>query len=79
MTSHPASEFQLTWDERFDQPIADQVQPGRGFGTVVLERVAPISLDGKATTTRTPTRITWSLEAPASSVLVQDADASGKQ
>jgi PAS domain S-box-containing protein len=79
VTPHPASEFQLTWDERFDQPIADQVQPGRGFGTVVLERVAPVSLDGKATTTRTPTQITWTLVAPASSVLIQDADAADRQ
>lgn len=79
MTADPPSEFQLTWDERFDQPLDDEIQPGRGFGTVVLERVAPISLDGKATITRTPTRITWSLVAPAGSVLVEEPGAADEQ
>ncbi len=79
MTPHPASEFQLTWDERFDQPMVDQVPRGRGFGTVVLERVAPIALDGKASSVRTPTRITWSLVAPASSVLIRESGAFDEQ
>jgi PAS domain S-box-containing protein len=79
MTPHPAPEFQLTWDERFDQPIADHVHPGTGFGTVVLERVAPLSLDGKATSVRTPTRITWTLVAPTRSVLAQEPDDVGEQ
>ena len=76
MTPPPASQFELTWDERFDQPMQHQAQPGRGFGTVVLERVAPLSLDGKATVARTPTRITWNLTASASSVVVPEPGAS---
>jgi PAS domain S-box-containing protein len=71
----PTSELELTWDEKFDRPVVDDVQQGKGFGTVVLKRIAPIALNGRATITKTPSRISWTLVAPASAVLMQDQDA----
>lgn len=71
----PTSELELTWDEKFDRPVVDDVQQGKGFGTVVLKRIAPIALNGRATITKTPSRISWTLVAPASAVLMQDQNA----
>jgi PAS domain S-box-containing protein len=67
-------ELTVTWDEAFDEPLELEPQGGRGFGTVVLERVTPAALNGRASATRTASRITWTLEAPASSVLVDESD-----
>ncbi|MBL8593318.1 MAG: PAS domain S-box protein [Devosia sp.] len=67
-----APELKVTWDEVFDEPLEPEPQGGRGFGTVVLERVTPAALDGRARSERTASHITWTLEAPASSVLAAD-------
>ena len=73
----PVAELAMTWDENFDEPLVAEPQAGRGFGTVVLERVTPVALNGRASTTRTASRITWTLEAPVSSVLMEEAGAEG--
>lgn len=67
----PEPKLRVTWDEAFDEPLNPQPQGGRGFGTVVLERVTPIALNGKAHTERTSSRVTWTLVAPVSSVVEQ--------
>lgn len=77
LTGGAAPELKLTWDESFDEARAPVPHTGRGFGTVVLERVTPVALNGRASTTRTPSRITWTLEAPASSVLMEEAGTDG--
>ncbi len=63
-------EFQVVWDET-SKPRA--TPPGvlrRGFGSVVLQRVAPQSLSGSAVLEQTPGHVRWSLAAPAESTLV---------
>ncbi|OEO29482.1 histidine kinase [Devosia insulae DS-56] len=77
VSREPAAELTLTWDESFDEPLVPEPRAGRGFGTVVLERVAPFALNGRASISRSPSRITWTLEAPASSVLMEQAGADG--
>lgn len=77
LTRGPAPELKVTWDESFDEPVQPQEQSGRGFGTVVLERVTPVALNGRASTERSDTRITWTLEAPASSVLAEVSSTDG--
>jgi two-component sensor histidine kinase len=71
----PTPELKVSWDEAFDEPLVPEPQAGRGFGTVVLERVTPVALNGRANTTRTASRITWTLEAPVSSILVEEGGA----
>ncbi|RYE46834.1 MAG: PAS domain S-box protein [Hyphomicrobiales bacterium] len=71
----PTPELKVSWDESFDEPLVPHPQAGRGFGTVVLERVTPVALNGRANTTRTASRITWTLEAPVSSILVEEGGA----
>ncbi|HEV2514218.1 MAG TPA: PAS domain S-box protein [Devosia sp.] len=70
-------ELTVNWDEAFDEPLELEPQSGRGFGTVVLERVTPVALNGRARASRTRSGITWTLEAPANSVLMQEAGADG--
>jgi PAS domain S-box-containing protein len=72
LTRGPAPVLTVRWDEAFDEPMPPPEQSGRGFGTVVLERVTPVALNGRAHTERTASRITWTLEAPASAVLVAE-------
>ncbi len=73
VTRGPGAELTVTWDETFDEPLELELQGGRGFGTVVLERVTPVALDGRASATRSASRITWMLVAPVSSVLMEAA------
>ena len=56
----------LTWDEHFHAPQEAEPKPGNGFGTVVLQRIAPMSLGGKATTERSVNGVKWTLVAPLS-------------
>ncbi|TIN59350.1 MAG: histidine kinase, partial [Mesorhizobium sp.] len=42
----------------------------KGFGTVVLQRVAPQSLNGLAVLDRSPGHLKWSLTAPLDSIIV---------
>jgi PAS domain S-box-containing protein len=73
----PEPRLRVTWDEVFDEPLAAEPQAARGFGTVVLERVTPVALNGRASTTRNASGIAWTLEAPVSSVLMEEAGADG--
>ena len=69
-------EIHLVWDETMPVPEGDR--PGgrqdeatrKGFGTVVLQRVAPQSLNGSAVLERNPGRVSWSLTAPVESIVV---------
>lgn len=58
----------VIWDETLGTaPAAEDRGDGRrrGFGSVVLERVVPLSLSGVATYARVGNKVTWSLTAPA--------------
>ena len=61
-----------TWEEI----PAEAVRPGvsrKGFGTVVLKRVAPQSLNGASVLERTDCRYLWTLVAPLASVAVESS------
>jgi PAS domain S-box-containing protein len=68
-------EFQLLWTEtstprageRYDESVR------KGFGTVVLQRVAPQSLGGSAELERSPGHLSWRLSAPLASIIVPQA------
>ena len=60
LTGEPG--FELTWDERFDQP-KDMESVEAGFGTRVLTRVTPQSLMGSASLERTNSQLKWTIEA----------------
>jgi PAS domain S-box-containing protein len=68
-------EFQMLWTE------TSTPRPGsngdeitrKGFGTVVLQRVAPQSLGGSAELERSPGRLHWRLSAPLASIIVPQA------
>jgi len=64
--------FELTWDERLQRraepPFPTPIVPG-GFGSVVLERVAPESLSGRASLAREATGVRWCLSVPAANVV----------
>lgn len=69
-------EIHLLWDETM--PVREGERPGgrqdestrKGFGTVVLQRVAPQSLNGLAVLDRSPGHLSWSLTAPLDSIIV---------
>lgn len=54
--------FQLEWTEK-DGPEVKTIAHN-GFGTVVLNRVAPEALNGSGGVTYDPERVVWSLRAP---------------
>lgn len=65
-------EFQLTWEEK-SAPYAEGRRDETtriGFGTVVLQRVAPQSLGGSATLERSAGHLSWRLVAPLASISV---------
>jgi PAS domain S-box-containing protein len=64
--------FDLAWEETVPGLTEDTGQSTtsrRGFGSVVLLRVAPQSLGGTATMERTAGRICWRLRAPLQAVI----------
>lgn len=61
-------EFTLSWDEHFDVALQPSLKVAQGFGTVVLTRITPIALDGKANLHREPQHVGWTLKAPISAV-----------
>jgi PAS domain S-box-containing protein len=63
--------FVITWDETGPGFKAETgpVPQRRGFGSVVLLRVAPQSLGGSATMERVDGQVSWRLRAPLDSVL----------
>ncbi|TIX80674.1 MAG: sensor histidine kinase, partial [Mesorhizobium sp.] len=67
-----ADTFRLVWHE-LDGPILDAVR-GRGFGVVVLERVAPQALSGSGRLEFHEQGVTWTLEAPLPFVQTSVAD-----
>jgi PAS domain S-box-containing protein len=69
--SLPEPEVTLTWDERFDDPLEEEPGNGAGFGSVVLQRIAPMSLSGRATTSRELSGVRWALVAPLSAFRVE--------
>ena len=69
--------FVISWNETVPglQAEPSQVPQRRGFGSVVLLRVAPQSLGGSATMERVDGRVSWRLRAPLEGVLdTQDDD-----
>ncbi|MEI9431350.1 sensor histidine kinase [Mesorhizobium sp. Cs1299R1N3] len=75
-TQNPGSvgerEFQLTWEETSTPHPGDRRDQTtrKGFGTVVLQRVAPQSLGGSAILERSPGYLKWRLSAPLASIVV---------
>ncbi|MBZ9675697.1 sensor histidine kinase [Mesorhizobium sp. ES1-1] len=64
-------ELNLVWDETSPaQAESAEDNTRKGFGTVVLERVAPQSLNGAATMERGPGHVRWALTAPLDSIIV---------
>ncbi len=70
----PEPEVTLTWDEHFDVPLAEEPGTSTGFGTVVLQRIAPMSLSGRATTSRSRSGVQWTLMAPYSAFEVEASE-----
>jgi len=66
-------EFSLIWEETSDHPPAatEAESTRKGFGSVVLKRVAPQSLNGTAVLDRAPGRLNWTLTAPADMVVAR--------
>lgn len=64
-------EMELVWEEMSVVPSGgDDDETRRGFGSVVLRRVAPQSLSGSAVLEQSPGRIRWSLLAPLVNIVV---------
>ncbi len=62
--------FHLVWQET-SKAIAAEAKPERkGFGTVVLQRVAPQSLSGASNLERSPGHVKWELTAPLEAIIV---------
>ncbi len=54
--------FTLTWQE---SGLLGVTPPARqGFGSLMIDRVAPTELSGEATRTFAPTGMTWTLTVP---------------
>jgi two-component sensor histidine kinase len=67
-------EFQLLWTETSTpRPGSGDESARKGFGTVVLQRVAPQSLGGSAELERSPGHLSWRLSAPLASIIVPQA------
>lgn len=64
-------EFQVTWDEMLSaQPQKAEAEERKGFGSVVLKRVAPQSLGGVASLDHSAGHVRWTLSAPVDNTLV---------
>lgn len=63
-TGHDKSRLRLTWEESGGPAVREPSR--RGFGRVVLERVAPAAVDGVGQVSYEPSGITWTLDAPVS-------------
>lgn len=58
----------LWWRERFDGAAVLSEQAREGFGTMVLRRITPQALGGRAQLDRTPNGVTWFVSAPQSAI-----------
>ncbi|MGE3304363.1 MAG: PAS domain S-box protein [Rhizobiaceae bacterium] len=66
--------FELVWDELSVPFQKERRGPARtGFGDVVLKRVAPDAVLGRATLERTPGHVRWAITAPLERVLLASA------
>lgn len=65
-------EIHLVWNETMPVHEGERRDEStrKGFGTVVLQRVAPQSLNGSAVLERSPGHLSWSLTAPLESIIV---------
>lgn len=64
-------DIHLVWNETSPVLAEEQAESTRkGFGTVVLQRVTPQSLNGAATLEREPGHLRWALTAPLDSIIV---------
>ena len=61
--------FRLAWTETGGPKV--RTAPDHGFGSVVLRRVAPTAMSGKATLDYLADGVVWSLDAPVEYVQVQ--------
>jgi two-component sensor histidine kinase/PAS domain-containing protein len=73
-SEHP-SDFELVWEEQMVDMTEPAEQRSRGFGTVVLQKVTPISLGGSASLERLPTLLRWTLTAPVHNVIAETTSA----
>jgi PAS domain S-box-containing protein len=65
--------FHLVWHETSGtaaQKASERKGDRKGFGTVVLQRVAPQSLSGSSSLERVPEGLKWTLEAPLEAIVV---------
>ncbi|MDX8515545.1 sensor histidine kinase [Mesorhizobium captivum] len=65
--------FHLVWQEESNGDTGNGEPDDtarKGFGTVVLERVAPQSLSGSSSLERSPGALKWSLTAPLEAIVV---------
>jgi PAS domain S-box-containing protein len=62
--------FRLTWTETGGPKV--RAAPEHGFGSVVLRRVAPTAMSGKATLDYLADGVVWSLDAPVEYVQAQN-------
>ncbi|UCI06294.1 sensor histidine kinase [Mesorhizobium sp. B1-1-8] len=68
--------FHLVWHET--STAAGAAGPARkGFGTVVLQRVAPQSLSGSSSLERSPGLVKWSLTTPLEAIIVPQLGTEG--
>ena len=58
--------LRISWREE-NCPVTDRFH--KGFGRLVLERIAPEALEGKAKLSFEPERLHWELEVPANRAL----------
>jgi PAS domain S-box-containing protein len=64
-------EFHITWDEMLSPlPQNAGAEERKGFGSVVLKRVAPQSLGGAASLDHAAGHLRWTLSAPVDNTLV---------
>jgi PAS domain S-box-containing protein len=61
--------FHLLWHET-SAGAAQKTTERKGFGTVVLQRVAPQSLSGSSSLERSPDGMKWELDAPLEAIVV---------
>ena len=67
-------QVEIAWDETSPPRADDQeAERRRGFGSVVLQRVAPQALLGAAKLERSPGSVRWSLTAPFDAVIAPNA------
>lgn len=71
-----SDELHLVWNETFvpHKPERRNAATRKGFGTVVLQRVTPVSLGGKAVIERSAGHVIWTLTAPLKAILEAAVD-----